>query len=464
MPVDAPVLSLLIGWSFAGAGVVASVLRPHNRFGLLLYATGLMWFTSALMAADSPLVFSLGLLTAPWWLGTFFHALHTFPGGRLEGRWPRRLVVLLYLDVTALQAFRLLFTSSADLPGCADCPRNVLLVSDQPDAVASILVIQQAVVGSFVIGGTLLVLARRWRAATAPQRRVLAPVLATGSACLAVQAVSLAAQPAQVRQSVGWVGALAFAAVPASFLLGLLRQRLDRAAVGQLVVDLGTVGEGDPLDGLLRNALGIRRCRSRTGAPRPRSTWTGADVRFPMPAPDEERAVTRIERDGRRIAALVHDPSLAEDATLISGAVAAAGLALENERLHAEVRAQLEELRASRLRLVEAGDRERRRFERNLHDGAQQRLLAVSMLISQLERRTETDATAKELAAEAKAELGRSLAELRELAAGLHPAVLTDHGLAVALEGVAARTRSRWSSMWTCPGGCRRARRSPRTT
>ena len=89
---------------------------------------------------------------------------------------------------------------------------------------------------------------------------------------------------------------------------------------------------------------------------------------------------------------------------------------------------------------MEAGDRERRRFERDLHDGAQQRLLAVSILLSQLERRADTDATARELAAEAKAELGRSLAELRELAAGLHPAVLTDHGLAVALEGVAART------------------------
>lgn len=440
MHADAPALALLIGWSFSGAGVMASVLRPHNRFGLLLYGTGLLWFTSALMAADSPLLFSLGLLTAPWWLGTFFHALHTFPGGRLEGTWPRRLVVLLYLDVTGLQALRLLFTSSAELPGCADCPRNVLLVSDQPDVAASILVVQQAGVGSFVIGGTLLVLARRWRAATAPQRRVLAPVLATGSLCLAVQAVSLAAQPASVRQSVGWAGALTFAAVPASFLLGLLRQRLDRAAVGQLVVDLGAVREGDPLDGLLRTALKDPSLQVAYWRPETQEYLDGGGRPFPMPGPDDGRAVTRVERDGRRIAALVHDPSLAEDATLISGAVAAAGLALENERLHAEVRAQLDELRASRLRLVEAGDRERRRLERNLHDGAQQRLLAVSMLLSQLERRADSDATAGALAAEAKAELGRSLAELRELGAGLHPAVLTDHGLAVALEGVAART------------------------
>jgi signal transduction histidine kinase len=440
MLADAPALALLIGWSFAGAGVVASVLRPHNRFGLLLYGTGLMWFTSALMASDSPLVFSLGLLTAPWWLGTFFHALHIFPGGRLDGTWPRRLVVLLYVDVTLVQALRLLFTSSADLPGCADCPRNVLLVSDQPHVADAILVVQQAGVGSLVIGGTLLVLARRWRAATAPQRRVLAPVLATGAVCLAVQAVSLAAQPASVRQSVGWVGALTFAAVPVSFLLGLLRQRLDRAAVGQLVVDLGEGREGDPLDALLRTALKDPSLQVAYWRPETQEYLDGDGRPFPMPARDEARAVTRVEREGRRIAALVHDPSLAEDATLISGAVAAAGLALENERLHAEVRAQLQELQASRLRLVEAGDRERRRFERDLHDGAQQRILAVLLLLNQLVRRADTDPTARELAAKAKAELGRSLAELRELAAGLHPAVLTDHGLAVALEGVAART------------------------
>ncbi|HEU4489973.1 MAG TPA: histidine kinase [Jiangellales bacterium] len=434
-----PVMGLVIGWSFAGAGVVASVLRPSNRFGLLLYATGLAWFLSALMAAERPTLFTLGLLTAPWWLGVFVHALLAFPGGRLEGRWRRLLVAVLYVDVTVVQVLRLLFTRSGDLPGCGDCPDNVLLLSDQPDVAATILVVQQAVIGSLVIGGTLVLLTRQWLDASVPQRRVLSPVLLTGAMCLVVQAVALAAEPFSVRQSVDWLGALAFAAVPVAFLLGLLRQRLDRSAVGQLVVDLGASRDGFGLDDLLRKALRdpslqVAFWRGETG-----EFVDAAGRPVALPVPDGQQAVTLVERDGRRIAALVHDESLADDPALVSGAVAAAGLALENERLHAAVRAQLEDLRASRRRLVEAGDRERRRLERNLHDGAQQRLLAVSMLLSQLERAPGGDATTRELAAQAQAELGRSLSELRDLAVGLHPAALTDYGLAVALHGLAAR-------------------------
>jgi signal transduction histidine kinase len=439
VPSDAPVMGLLIGWSFTGAGVVASVLRPQNRFGVLLYGTGLAWFLSALMATDSALWFTVGLLTAPWWLGLFLHALLAFPNGRLDGRWDHWLVGLLYVDVTVVQALRLLFTVSSELPGCVDCPANLILVSDRPGVASAILLVQQAVIGSLVIGGTLVALAGRWRGATAPERRMLAPVLVTGAVCLVVQAAAVAAEPASVRQSIGWVGAAAFAAVPVAFLLGLLRQRLDRSAVGQLVVDLGGMGEGAQLDGLLRRtlrdpSLQVAYWRDETG-----EYVDATGLPFSLPAQGSGRSVTVVERAGRRIAALVHDASLADDPALVSGAVAAAGLALENERLHAEVRAQLEELRASRRRLVEAGDRERRRLERNLHDGAQQRLLAVSMLLGQLERSPGPDATVQGLAAEARAELGRSLSELRELARGLHPAVLTDHGLAVAVEGMAAR-------------------------
>jgi signal transduction histidine kinase len=440
MHADDPIMALLIGWSFAGAGLVASALRPGNRFGLLLYGTGLIWFTGALMATDAPVLFTVGLLTAPWWLGVFFQALHAFPGGHLEGRWPRLLVALVYLDVTLVQAVRLLFTPSADLPGCSDCPSNVLLLSDEPEVAATLLVVQQAVVGSLVVCGTLVVLARRWRAASAPQRRVLVPVLATGAVCLVVQGVSLAVQPASVRQSVGWLGAVAFAAVPASFLFGLLRQRLDRSAVGQLVVDLRGIREGDPLDGLLRTALKDPSLQVAYWREETEEYLDATGQPFTLPSPEDRRAVTVVEREGRRIAALVHDEAVADDEALVSGTVAAAGLALENARLHAEVRAQLEELRASRRRLVEAGDQERHRLERNLHDGAQQRLLAVSMLLSQLERTPGGDQQSSELAVAAKAELARSLAELRELAMGLHPTVLTDHGLAVALEGAAARS------------------------
>jgi signal transduction histidine kinase len=436
---DSPVMGALIGWSFTGAGLVASYLRPQNRFGLLMYATGLAWFLSALITSGSPLLFTVGELVSPWWLALFLHALLAFPTGRLEGRFRRFLVGLFYLNVIVVQAVWVLFSRSEGVAGCRGCPPNVLLVADRPEVAAAALLLEQPVLGSVAVGGTFGLLLHQWWVATPPQRRVLGPVLVTGAACLFVLAVTLAAEPFSyaVGQAVGWLGAFAFTAVPLAFLGGLLRQRLDRSAVGQLVAELGALRGGD-LDGLLRTALRdpslqVAYWRDET------DEYVDAGGRSTaLPAPDSDRTVTVVEREGRRIAALVHDASVADDPALVSGVVAAAGLALENERLSAEVRAQLEELRASRRRLVEAGDRERRRLERNLHDGAQQRLLAVSLLLARLERSI-TDADAHDLAARARLELGRSVSELRELAQGLHPVMLTDHGLAVALEDVMAR-------------------------
>jgi signal transduction histidine kinase len=154
--------------------------------------------------------------------------------------------------------------------------------------------------------------------------------------------------------------------------------------------------------------------------------------------PGLERAVTPIERDGRRVAALVHDSSVLEEPALLDAVSAAAGVALENAQLHVELRARLEEVRGSRARVIEAGQRERERLERDLHDGAQQRLVALALNLRLLERRLHDPATRAQLG-EAQREVELSLAELRDLAHGIHPAVVTGHGLAVALEQVAAR-------------------------
>jgi signal transduction histidine kinase len=147
-----------------------------------------------------------------------------------------------------------------------------------------------------------------------------------------------------------------------------------------------------------------------------------------------------VRGDDEPVAVLVHDAALAEEPELVDAVAATARLALENQRLHAELRAQLEEVRASRARIVAAGDEERRRLERDLHDGAQQRLLALGLALqlarSELPERT---ASADELLAEAEQELHEALDELRELARGIHPAILTDGGLAPALRTLAER-------------------------
>src|SRR5919197_4835735 len=166
---------------------------------------------------------------------------------------------------------------------------------------------------------------------------------------------------------------------PIAFLAGLLYTRLARSAVGDLMVEL----RADPSAAHLRDAL-ARALRDPTltlayWLPEFRG-WVDLDGRpVTLPDPGDGRAVTMIDSDGERVAALVHDTSLDGEPELLDGVAAAAAIALENARLHAELRARLEELHGSRARIVEAGDAERRRLERNLHDGAQQRLVAVSM-------------------------------------------------------------------------------------
>ena len=147
-----------------------------------------------------------------------------------------------------------------------------------------------------------------------------------------------------------------------------------------------------------------------------------------------------IDRNGEHVAALIHDPALSDEPELLEAVSAAAGIAIENGRLHVELRARLEELRGSRSRVIEAGQKERQRLERNLHDGAQQRLIALSLDLSLLEQELGTDDSTGKRLALARQEIATSLEELREVARGIHPAVVSGHGLAVALEQLTART------------------------
>jgi DNA-binding NarL/FixJ family response regulator/signal transduction histidine kinase len=239
---------------------------------------------------------------------------------------------------------------------------------------------------------------------------------------------------------VSWAGGVAFTAVPLAFLFGLLRQRLGQSAVGELVVELGATPAGPELQGALRRALRDPSLEVAYWLPDSGSYVDATGRPFVLPPEGARVATTTVEHGGQRVAALVHDPSLRDDPDLVRAVGAAAGLALSNARLQAELRARLEELRESRSRIVAAGDAERRRLERNLHDGAQQRLLSVALGLRLAQARLAAHPEEAALLARSRQELEQSLQELRELAHGLHPAVLSDHGLAVALEAVAARS------------------------
>jgi signal transduction histidine kinase len=174
--------------------------------------------------------------------------------------------------------------------------------------------------------------------------------------------------------------------------------------------------------------------------PGPAGTFVDTDGRtVDLPGSDADRAVAMVDRDGARVAALIYDRSLDDDPELVEAVGGAATIALENRLLQAEADARLAELQASRQRLVAVADAERRRIERNLHDGAQQRLVAMALSLRLAQGAVAGDPRAAGLLAQASEELQLTLQELRELARGIHPAVLSDRGLDVALDALAQR-------------------------
>ena len=285
----------------------------------------------------------------------------------------------------------------------------------------------------------VVLLIQRWYASSTLGRRALAPVLwAVVPLAAAVVGYSLVGKSAMPP-----LAPLALTALPAGFLVGLLRMDLGRAAVGRLVIELGNT----PAPGRLRDAL----ARTLHDSSLQVVYWRREQPSFvdpsgrpvALPEPGSGRVATLLERDGEPIAALIHDAALQDDPALIEAAAAAARLAIENERLHAEIQAQLQEVRASRARVVAAADAERRRIERDLHDGSQQRLVTLALALSLARARLGAADADPELARslqDASEELKLALAELRELARGIHPAILTAAGLGPALVSLAERS------------------------
>jgi signal transduction histidine kinase len=230
------------------------------------------------------------------------------------------------------------------------------------------------------------------------------------------------------------------AAIPLSLLIGLLRSRLARVAVADMLPRLDKAEPAD-LGPLLAKALGDPTVELAFWYPQDRSWVDAHGAPVQLPAEGSGRSVAHIEHDGP-IAALIHDSMLVHEPHLVRDVAAAARLALENARLQAEMRAQLTIVQESRARIVKATDEERRRIERDLHDGAQQRLVALALQLrtAHRNRAERVDPEVAELLAAAVGELQVAVVELRELAQGVHPAILTEEGLNAALESLLGRT------------------------
>jgi signal transduction histidine kinase len=435
--------TIVIGGGFAGVGLFAWYRRPDNRVGPLMVATGFAWYLGMLQWTEPPLLFSLGIWLSNLYVATATHLLLAFPSGRLTTSIDRALVGFTYFAVVILWMPVVLFVDQAEL-GCEGCPENLFLVTHEP-WFATTWLDGMTVLGVVIPLAVLARLLQRWRRASKPLRRTITPVFVAGGALMATLAVlltiALAGGSDDFTMTAFYASLPAIALVPFLFMAGLARGRMLRGrGLGGLVRRLGGgLGRGE-LRAALADALEDPSVELAYWLPDSRLYVDAEGRPVELPSSRADRTVTPVERDGRRIAAIVHDPTLLEDPDRVREAGAAAALALENERLEAELRAKVEEVRASRSRLVEVGLRQRRRLERDLHDGAQQRLVSLALTLRMARERLGPDAgEAGQLLDRSREELDEALTELRELARGIHPAVLSDRGLGAAVEALASR-------------------------
>jgi signal transduction histidine kinase len=431
-------------------GLIAWARRPDSRIGALLVAGSLIYLLGELGTVFPASALAVTVAYATFRLGAavFAQTFLTYPTGRFASRVERGFVAAVYATGIVYGLAYLLFYDprAPHDPGIWECPRCALPlthvasldltgVTDLLDAVFLVLTV-----------GFIVLLARKLVRAAPGPRRVVVPLAVAafiGAGQFAVQlGLWLAGSSASfwTSNAAFWVETVAVLAIPLALAVGVLWGRSARAAVADLVVALAHTPPGAVRDALAR-ALGDPSLELALWRPDRRSYVDSAGRPFELPPPSSGRGVCVLGGADAPIAALVHDPALRERQALLDAVAAAGRLALENERLQAELRAQLGELRESRARIVEASDAERRRLERNLHDGAQQRLLAVGLALQIARQQLGPDVNgAADVLGEADAELRCALDELRELARGLHPAILTDHGLGAAIQAVADRS------------------------
>lgn len=424
-PLDLGVSSLSIA-----SGLVLWRLRPDNRTGFLLALAGILWTIGGIRAYRNAWAFGVGQCFDGSQDLVLAHLLIAYPTGRLGRRSLRLLVGAGY----GLFVLGVAETMTMDIPRRF----NALAVWHAPAVHSTLDTIGSVGAGVYATSG-IAIIGLRWLRAGASRRRVLGPVLAAALVFAVADAADqiVLAISGSEPDVVFFPPLVARLVIPLAFLFGLARARLDRVAVSDLVRELDAFG-GGTMEAALARALHDPSLRVGYRLDDVNEFVDAEGRALALPPDGSDHAATYVTRGEAQLAVIVHERALLEQPALIEAVSAAVGLALDNERLNAQLRNQLQELRASRTRLVRTADSERRRLERDLHDGAQQRLLALGLALNLLRSRVHDD-DAAQLLAEAEEELATAVRELRELARGIHPAILADQGLAAAARTLAAR-------------------------
>ncbi len=419
-------LAPLVGLVHIATGLLAWTRRPRNRMGPLLCAGGLMWLATSGATVDNPVFYAVGLVTQTLPIAFVVHALLAYPSGRLRGTTSWVLTVAIYVTATVLQAPLYLFRTLGEGESA------VLWVTARPDIVDTDRTVQ-AICGLAILGATGVVLVRRLLAADPQQRRVLMPIYATGTFVVVfvtsiyeiLRALGFGPQPV-----VDVIQISIIILVPVAFVTGVLLGGFARTGeLDELAEWLGSAGARPDVQRAVARVLGDPSVRLgyRFG-----DGWVDEDgVAMQLPTYGSSEAASFVQLDRRPVGAIIYDAVLTPEPAPVEAAGRVVAIALDRQRLTAQLLASQEELRESRTRLVQAGDHERRRLAQDLHDRLQGRLILLALRVG--------NASPGDDLVDIRRGLDESITELRWLVQGVMPALLLERGLTAAVEDLADR-------------------------
>jgi signal transduction histidine kinase len=453
----AVVFGLLVGAPMI-VGLVALDVHQDDRFARLLIASGAMFSLTALSQSSNSVLYSVGRVAVWLVVPMLLYLMLVFPSGRLIARRDRRLMTAIAGLVATLYLPTALIVNHYPEPSpfarCdVDCPENAFAVLPvDPGFAEDVMRPLREVLAVLAVLAVAAVLGHRTRRSAPMLRRATLPVLVVAIVQVAAfGAYQWSRRSGSVPETVdllGWAWLVSLPAIALSFAAGLVNRRLYVASVLQhLTLRLRAPASAGELRGRLADALEDPSLRVVYWMPGDPGRWVD-ESGWPARAPDGEAgaAVTEVALDGRRVAAVVHDPALAPDTALVRAAASYGLVVLENTRLIGELQSSLERLSESESRTAVAARDERERIERDLHDGAQQRLVALRIKLAMLAERLNGDSPdrAGELVALA-GQVEQTIDDVRSLAHEPYPELLAREGLAGALRSAAATVPLRTS-------------------
>lgn len=445
---------------FLVAGLWAWLRKRNRTLGFLVALTGVAIACTALSTSQNQPAFliGVGLLYLP--LALVGHLLMVFPSGQFEARYQRSLVAIGYFDALLLAVpFVLLFDFQALCPNCEPSP----LGPTASPAAFELLALLRLFLAAVMTTGLAIALTQRWIAATPSTRHQMAPVIGAGGVVLAAFALAFfgfaANGPSSERELATVAIMLLAGLIPFSLCIALRQRGFDRDLALEDLSSKLAAQRADQVDlrALLAELLGDPSVEIVYWLQSKNEYVTEQGLPYEEDLVSASSTVHPIGDSNERIGAVVYSSIAADRSELLGAAEYDIGVAMRDSRIEADLRANIAEISSSRLRLLATADEKQRRIERDLHDGAQQGIVSIALDLALTANDPVIDERPRAAMLRSAALLTNLTEELRELARGIHPAILTDGGLDGAIKSLADRCPIPTKIRGSCDGSLPRS-------